>query len=71
MQAFMAKAPRSVHYERELAMAYGGRIVGGEGTEPGEFPFLVAVTIDFTKFCGGTLIAPDTVSLFLQVIFYK
>ncbi len=37
------------------------RIVGGEDTEEGEFPYLVALTIDFGIFCGGTLIDLDRV----------
>ncbi|XP_063230462.1 plasminogen [Bacillus rossius redtenbacheri] len=33
-----------------------GRIVGGEATNPGEFPWLVSITRRGGHFCGGTLL---------------
>jgi secreted trypsin-like serine protease len=32
------------------------RIVGGESTKPGEFPWLVSITRRGGHFCGGTIV---------------
>lgn len=37
------------------------QIVGGEDAEAGEFPFIVAVENNGSRWCGGSLINADTV----------
>ena len=36
--------------------ASSSRIVGGQEAEPNSYPFIVALSIDDTYFCGGTIL---------------
>ncbi len=43
----------------QASAQYGARIVGGTSSEPGEFPYLVALTVRVplgAAFCGGTIL---------------
>ncbi|XP_049947927.1 brachyurin-like [Schistocerca serialis cubense] len=41
------------------ALAYGGqRIVGGSEATRGQFPHQAALTVDYSSFCGGSLVSP-------------
>ncbi|XP_049772187.1 brachyurin-like [Schistocerca cancellata] len=41
------------------ALAYGGqRIVGGSEAARGQFPHQAALTVDYSSFCGGSLVSP-------------
>ncbi len=53
-------ARNNVSFGKPQASAqYGARIVGGTSSEPGEFPYLVALTVRVplgAAFCGGTIL---------------
>ncbi|CAB3365331.1 Hypothetical predicted protein [Cloeon dipterum] len=44
-----------------LRPVISSRIIGGEISEAGQFPYQAGITIDLLGFCGGSLIAPNVI----------